>query len=239
MGFTSNYPVIGREVIAGAGKTVIIYNPNAGRLRGGGRKGLERAAVLLRRAGHNAILAPTTGPGTAGDIARQWIDDGAGMVIAAGGDGTVNEIIQGMVHSHVPLGILPAGTANVLARETGMSRSLEDAARALANHRACRIAVGRLLASGDSAPRYFLLMAGAGLDARIVYHVSADLKSKVGKLAYWAAAMSVLGRKLEEFEVKVDGASHQCSFALISRVRNYGGDFEIARQTRLMDDAFE
>jgi YegS/Rv2252/BmrU family lipid kinase len=184
-------------------------------------------------------LAPTTGPGTAGDIARQWIEEGAGLVIAAGGDGTINEVIDGMAHSHVPLGILPAGTANVLANETGISRRLERAAQAIAGCHAERIALGRLYASSAPAPRYFLLMAGAGLDARIVYHVSADLKSKVGKLAYWAAAMSLLGRPLEEFEVQVDDETYQCSFALVSRVRNYGGDFEIAQETRLFDDAFE
>jgi diacylglycerol kinase family enzyme len=161
------------------------------------------------------------------------------MVVAAGGDGTINEVIEGMVHSPVPLGILPAGTANVLANETGMSTSLENAARALAGHRAQRIALGRLHASGTAAARHFLLMAGIGLDAQIVYNVSAGLKKKVGKLAYWAAAMTVVGKKLEEFDVKIDGSVYRCSFALISRVRNYGGTFEIAGRTRLMDDAFE
>jgi diacylglycerol kinase (ATP) len=208
-------------------------------LKGVGQKRLEEAANVLRSCGHELTLAPTTGPGTAGGIARQWIEKGVEMVIVSGGDGTINEVVEGMLHSPVPLAVLPAGTANVLANETGMSTSLEKAARALADYRPQRIAVGRLHASGAAAPRHFLLMAGVGLDARIVYNVSAGLKRKVGKLAYWAAAMSVIGRDLEEFDVKADGAIHKCSFALVSRVRNYGGDFEIACQTRLMDDAFE
>jgi diacylglycerol kinase (ATP) len=182
---------------------------------------------------------PTTGPATAGEIARRSIGEGASLVVAAGGDGTVNEVIEGMVYSDVALGILPAGTANVLANETGMSISLERAARELADCRAERISVGRLHASGAARPRHFLLMAGAGLDARIVYHLSAPLKSKLGKVAYWAAAMKLIGRQLEEFEVKVDDRIHKCSFALISKVRNYGGDFEIARDTSLLDDYFE
>ena len=82
-------------------------------------------------------------------------------------------------------------------------------------------------------------MAGVGLDARIVYHLSAPLKSKLGKVAYWASAMKLIGRDLEEFDVKVDDRIHQCSFALISKVRNYGGDFEIACDTSLLDDRFE
>lgn len=200
---------------------------------------MESAARILRETGHDAILAPTTGPAMAGDMARQSIAEGAEMIIAAGGDGTINEVIEGMVNSPVPLGILPAGTANVLANETGMSTSLEKAARALADYRPQQIALGLLQATGTAAPRHFLLMAGVGLDARIVYNVSAGLKSKVGKLAYWAAAMTLVGRRLEEFDVKIEGAVHRCSFALISRVRNYGGDFEIACRTGLMDDRFE
>jgi YegS/Rv2252/BmrU family lipid kinase len=182
---------------------------------------------------------PTTGPATAGEIARGCIAKGANLVVAAGGDGTINEVIEGMVHSDVPLGILPAGTANVLANETGMSTSLEKAARELAHCRAQRISVGRLHASGAACPRHFLLMAGVGLDARIVYHLSAPLKSKLGKVAYWASAIKLIGRELEEFDVKVDDRIHQCSFALISKVRNYGGDFEIACDTSLLDDRFE
>ena len=117
----------------------------------------------------------------------------------------INEVIAGMAHSRVPLGILPAGTANVLANETGMSTSLEKAARELAGYRPQRIALGLLHASATAAPRHFLLMAGAGLDARIVYGVSARLKRSMGRLAYWVAAMSVIGRDLEEFDVNVEG----------------------------------
>jgi diacylglycerol kinase (ATP) len=182
---------------------------------------------------------PTTGPGAAGAIARACLAEGAGLVVAAGGDGTINEVIEGMVYSRVPLGILPAGTANVLANETGMSTSLEKAARELTHCRAQPISVGRLHASGAGGPRHFLLMAGVGLDARIVYHLSAPLKSKLGKVAYWASAIKLIGRELEEFDVKIDGRIHNCSFALISKVRNYGGDFEIARDTSLLDDRFE
>jgi diacylglycerol kinase (ATP) len=182
---------------------------------------------------------PTTGPGAAGEIARKSIEEGAGLVLAAGGDGTINEALEGMVHSQVPLGILPAGTANVLANETGMSSSLEKAARELSKCREQRISVGSLRMSAAAQPRHFLLMAGVGLDARIVYHLSAPLKSKIGKVAYWASAMKVIGEDLEEFDVKIDGLIHRCSFALISKVRNYGGDFEIARDTSLLDDRFE
>ncbi len=145
-----------------------------------------------------------------------------------------------MLHTEVPLGILPAGTANVLAMETGMSTNMERAARELAGFRAERICAGRLhFSNGGEGVRHFLLMAGTGLDAHIVYHLSTPLKNKLGKGAYWIAGFSLVGRSLPEFTVKADGREYCCSFALVSRVRNYGGDLEIARGISLFDDCFE
>jgi diacylglycerol kinase family enzyme len=184
-----------------------------------------------------ATLVPTTGPGTAGGLARNAVEAGAGLVLAAGGDGTLNEAVQGMIGSQVPLGVLPAGTANVLANEMGMRGGISGALAALPGMEACRIAVGRLESAGSS--RHFLLMGGVGLDAHVVYHVSEPLKARSGKFAYWMAGFSLVGRRLPEFRVDADGEVRTCSFALVSRVRNYGGTFEIARSTHLFDDSFE
>ena len=209
-------------------------------MRGRGRERLEHAARILRESGCDPILVPTTAPGTAGEVARRSIAEGAEWIVAAGGDGTINEVVEGMVHSKVPLGILPAGTANVLAMETGMSTKLETAARELAGYSAERVSVGRIhFSNGAPGTRHFLLMAGIGLDAQIVYHLSAPLKNVLGKGAYWVASWSLLGRSLDEFEVKIEGNVRPCSFALVSKVRNYGGDLEIARDTSLLDDCFE
>jgi diacylglycerol kinase (ATP) len=82
-------------------------------------------------------------------------------------------------------------------------------------------------------------MAGVGLDAHIVYELSADAKKKWGKLAYWAGGFSQLGRTLEEFDVEIDGRTYRSSFALLTKVRNYGGDLEIARRVNILDDRFE
>lgn len=158
--------------------------------------------------------------------------------MVAGGDGTINEVVDGMMHSSVPLAILPGGTANVLATELKLSRGLEHTARRLAEFRPQRISVGRLTCAGG-VDRHFLLMAGIGLDAYIVYHISGPLKARIGKLAYWVAGWSLLGRRLTELRVEIDGCERRCSFALLSKVRNYGGDFEIARTVTLFDDCFE
>ena len=200
---------------------------------------MERVVEILRRGGHHVTAAPTTGPATAGEIARTQIAGGADLILAAGGDGTINEVAEGMVHSTVPLGILPAGTANVLAMEMKLGRKLEDVAERLEQCSPHRISIGHLTADGGRVSRHFLLMAGIGLDAHVVYHVSGSLKARAGKFAYWVAGWSLLGRQLPEFDVEVDGERRRCSFALLSKVRNYGGDFEIAREVSLFDDQFE
>ena len=218
--------------------TKLIYNPFAGRLRGPGRARLDRAVKILEQAGYAVTMTPTTGPGTAGDIARAAIGAGTEIIIAAGGDGTINEILEGVANTAVPIAILPAGTANVLATELGLAGGMERAAGLITECRATRIAIGRL--EGKPKPRYFLSMAGIGFDAHIVYNLSATLKRRLGKAAYWVSGFGRITGRFPEFQVDIDGkAPVTCSFALVSRVRNYGGDFEIAQSISLLDDCFE
>ena len=176
--------------------------------------------------------APTTGPHMAGGLARRHADGGADLIVVAGGDGTINEAAEGMLGSQVPLAVLPAGTANVLATEMRLGRNLDDVARRMGALRPRRISVGRVVAEGG-AERHFLMMAGVGLDAHVVSRVNPALKARTGKFAYWVAGWSLLGRRLNEFEVEIGGEPRECSFALLSKVRNYGGDFEIARSVTL------
>jgi len=182
---------------------------------------------------------PTTGPRTAGDIARGHIESGADLIVAAGGDGVINEIVEGMVGSEAPLAILPGGTANVLATEMKLGRDLRRAAERIDECTPRRISVGRLTCDGGRVTRHFLLMAGAGLDAHIVYHVSGPLKARAGKFAYWVAGWSLVGRRLPQIRVEAADKTFECSFALLSKVRNYGGDFEIAREATLFENQFE
>jgi len=194
---------------------------------------------LLDAQGVTVDSIATTGPGHAGEIARQEVDRGADLILVAGGDGTINEVVNGMAFSEVPLGVLPAGTANVLACELGIGKSMERAAKALAHAVPERVALGSISNGGKDTPRYFLLMAGVGLDADIVYHLSARVKEAFGKVAYWIGGFSKLGSRFPEFTVEADGREFRASFALLSRVRNYGGDLEIAPTISLLDDEFE
>ena len=139
-------------------------------------------------------------------MAREHIGRGADLVIAAGGDGTINEAAEGMIHSPVPLAILPArhGQRAGHGDETRARAWSEPPAR-LDELEPRRIAVGRLTCDGGGVSRHFLLMAGIGLDAHIVYHVSAGLKARTGKFAYWLAGWSLLGRRLAQFQAELGG----------------------------------
>lgn len=199
---------------------------------------MERALDVLRAEGFTVEARSTNGPGSAGEVARAAAEGGASLVIAYGGDGTINETAAGLTGTGVPLAILPGGTANVLANELRLPGSAEQVARELSAYRPVRIAAGQLCVE-QAAPRLFLLMAGAGLDAHIVEHLPLEFKRRWGKFGYWIGGFRQLGRTFEEFDVTVAGRTFRASFALFSRVRNYGGDLEIARHVTLLDDDFE
>lgn len=183
------------------------------------------------------VPVATAGPGHATRLAAEGVASGADLILVAGGDGTINEALNGMAGSAVPLAPLPAGTANVLCMELGLGSSMRAVARRLHTLQPERVAVGRVV--GDGYARYFLLMAGAGLDAEIVAGVNPAIKNRLGKIAYWIAGFSQFGRRLPQFIVRAEGRQFRTGFALASRVRNYGGDLEIARTASLLSEDFE
>jgi YegS/Rv2252/BmrU family lipid kinase len=183
-------------------------------------------------------LAPTSAPGDATAIARDSVANGADLILVLGGDGTINEAVNGMVHSKAALGIIPAGTANVLAMELGLGSGLDRAVQRLSQSVEHRVSVGKIVNSHD-APRYFLAMAGAGLDAKIVYDLNPALKARAGKLAYWLSGFGHIAEQVGNFDARINGDVYRCGFALASRVRNYGGDLEIASGASLIRDDFE
>jgi YegS/Rv2252/BmrU family lipid kinase len=219
-------------------RAALIYNPVA---RGISRDphSLQRTIATLAKQGIEVKLVATTGPGSASAQARSQIETGCDLIIVAGGDGTVNEAANGVLHTNIPMAILPGGTANVLAREMHIPTPLDRAASRLSYWKPQRISIGRLHMAADARPRPFLCMAGAGLDAEIVSRLNLDLKAATGKFAYYVAGFSHVLNPLHEFEVIVDGRRFEASFALISRVRNYGGDLEIARGASLLSHHFE
>lgn len=192
----------------------------------------------MEQANLKAQVLATSGAGDATELARQAIAEGSDLILVLGGDGTINEVVNGMAGSSVPLGVIPGGTANVLAMELGLGSNLEKALTRLSHTQERRIALGRFHdARGES--RYFLNMGGVGLDAKVVSEVNQSLKRSTGKFSYWVAGLSQITSTFEQFDACCNGKRYRCGFALVSRVRNYGGDLEIARGASLLNDEFE
>jgi diacylglycerol kinase (ATP) len=216
----------------------LAYNPAARGLDGERITGIDRAVDILQHAGHRVETVPTEGPGSAAGLAARCIREGADLILVAGGDGTINEVVNGMIGEQVPLGILPAGTANVLAAELGLTGNWIEVARNVGRWVPRRIPAGLLTAGPEGHRRHFLILTGIGLDAHIVRNVDPKLKKFQGKLSYWLAALGEFARTLDEFEVRAAGRRFRVSFAVASRVRNYGATLELTPQAGLLRDDF-
>jgi diacylglycerol kinase (ATP) len=224
---------------------LLIHNPNAGSGGNARRTKVDQARRILESRGIRADLQETTAPGEAIEIAKRATTDGRQLVIACGGDGTINEVVNGLAGSQnghrVPLALLPAGTANVLAKELELSWDIPKAAEQLASGEVCEIALG--LATPLEQPekaRYFLSVAGAGPDGRITYAVDLELKARFGILAYWwQGAREVFNYKFHHFRVTGEGQSREVSLVIVGRTKHYGGPFKITTEADLFEDHFE
>lgn len=207
-------------------RAVLITNPSSGTTS---KNKIEKALNLLKSKGIEVDILFTNAPGHATELAARATEGAPDLIIAAGGDGTINEVINGMALSRVPLGFLPLGTANVLARETGIPKDPEAAVAIMGNRSPRRIALGRITYGGIS--RYFVLMAGLGFDALSVYNLSHSLKKSSGKFAYVASGFHTLATwKASPISLHVNGKEILCSNVIISNARKYGGGFIIAPQ---------
>lgn len=212
----------------------LIYNPLSGRLRWKRQRDLDRATHLLDAYGIRIVRIPTTGAGSATALAREQVAAGRDLIIACGGDGTINEVVNGMAGSRVPLALLPAGTGNVLAKELGLPWDIWRAAEYIPAGEVRRIALGR------AGERYFICMAGVGVDANIVYRLSVKTKLSLGMLAYWIESFrQLLEYEFPLFSVRVEGQSFQAALLVVSRTKNYGGPVQLTRRADLFSDEFE
>lgn len=223
---------------------LIIYNPTSGRGRARRLRQLEQAAEILKAAGIHAELAPTAHPGAATLLARQAVREGRDLVIACGGDGTNNEVVNGLAGSKVPLAVLPAGTANILAKELGIPWDIPLAARLIASGTRVRIALGAMLDSrpgGEAGPpRYFLCVAGAGPDGAIVHGVNSARKLRIGILEYWLQGLrQFFFYRFPRFQIVTAEKSVAASLVVVGRTKYYGGPFRITTRASLFEDSFE
>lgn len=218
-------------------RILVIHNPVAGRRR---RKRLRRLLQLLEARGHHLRVRLTTHSGDAHETARDATD--IDVIVAAGGDGTVNEVVNGLAartdadgapSSGVdwPLvAFMALGTANVLAWELGLSGRAEALARTIEG--------GETIAArpGVANGRRFVLMASAGLDARAVAAVRTATKRLLGGAAYLTAAVRALRLPAPPLRVTLDGETHVARTVIVTRARCYGGPFVLLGDAGLETD---
>jgi diacylglycerol kinase (ATP) len=224
---------------------LLIHNPNAGSGGSARRRLIDEARQFLSENGILSELAETTGPGHATEIAQKATRDGRELVIACGGDGTLNEVVNGLAMAQnghrVPLALLPGGTANVLAKELNLPWDIPGAAKHLVNADVREIALGlaKPLEQPEKA-RYFLSLSGCGPDGMIVYSVDLGLKARVGILAYWwQGVREVLRYTFPRFRVRAGDRQMEATLVVVGRTKNYGGPFKITDQADLFEDQFE
>ena len=171
-------------MLEGIRSALLILNPQAGRARKLLGEPIARIQRILAGQGIETELALTNAPGAAEEIARAAVQNRTQLVIVCGGDGTLNAVVNGLAGSHVPLALLPAGTANILAKELSMPWNIERAAETIKHGMLRRIALGMVSTfDGGVRNRYFLSVAGAGPDGAMVQAVSEHLKRRAGMLA--------------------------------------------------------
>ena len=212
-------------------KAMLLYNPLSGRRRKSRLADIEAALSVLRKAGVEASAAPTRAASDAADQTRQATADGCDTVFACGGDGTIHDVLQGLVGSNVALAIIPLGTANSLAHDLHLPLSPAAAARAALEAKPRRIAVGRIEYqdfAGNRVARYFTVTVGIGVDAHLFYKLDPLAKRRFGMAAYCAKATHLwLSHEMENFAVEITEAGQdrqaEVSQLLAVRIRNFGG----------------
>lgn len=213
---------------------VLIYNPAAGRRQARRAELLQHIADALTGRGHRAEVVATTAPGSAIVQARKAVEDGADIVFACGGDGTVHEVLQRLVCENgkhrTALGVIPLGSANALARHTRLPLDPLQAALEQIDATPQTIPIGKLVYRGQI--RYFAVMAGAGPDGALVYNLPANDKARLGRLAYYVRAARLFAtRHFQPFELEYTEAASgavvttQAVSVMAVRVSSLGGLF--------------
>lgn len=229
-------------------RILVVYNPMAGRRR---ITRLRRFVQGLRAGGAEVTVAATDHAGHGRILSRDAGPDGAFThVVAAGGDGTISEVADGLLEAMRPsfpsasasmpgpvMGVLPLGTANVLAHELGVAFAPGDNARALLSGRWRTIWPGRIEAGGQA--RIFVQMASAGFDAQVVTHLSLRAKRVLGRGAYAVQAIREAGRyDFPPLQVVLDGQAHTAFGIVCSKGRFYGGRHVLAPEATPLERGF-
>ena len=217
-------------------RACVIFNPTA---KGDKAKHFRRHLDVI---GAECALKQTTAAGGARPLATEAIREGFDTIIAAGGDGTLNETLNGMADvpggfERARLGVLPLGTVNVFAKELGLPTKLEPAWEILRAGKETKIDLPYVEYSLNGKPerRYFAQLAGAGLDARAIELVDWQLKKKLGPLAYVWAGLMALRDKPSAITATNGKDSATGELVLVGNGVFYGGKYRMFAQADLRD----
>lgn len=207
-------------------RVTIISNPVAG--KGRGRQRANALADRLRRRRHQVQVLFTSGRGDARGFAGRLDHDRVDCVVAAGGDGTLNEIVNGLTEpSEIPIAILPAGTANLLARELGLPRDVPGVVSIIESGRVRRLDLGII-----NDVHRFLLIVSAGFDSMVIEAIDRARGGTLGFLGYPIPIIQVLRRyRRPVMDVQIDdGPEHRAEFVVVSNTRIYAGFFSLTER---------
>lgn len=217
-------------------KPCVVFNPIAG-----GEKASEFRSRLASLEAE-LVLRPTTSPESARELAAAAVREGFDTVIAVGGDGTFNEVLNGVgqvegAFETVRLGLLPLGTANVFAKELGLPLNLADALDVIRRKRLdpVDLALATFRDGDHDVRRYFGQLAGAGLDVRAIELVDWEAKKRYGSLAYVASGWRAILEEQVGLTVSNGSESLSGELVLIGNGRFYGGKFELFPGASLTD----
>ncbi len=217
-------------------RVCVIFNPAA---RGDKARLFQQQLVGVSG---ECALKPTTHAGAARELAALAVGEGFDTIVAAGGDGTVNEVLNGIADARgftrARLGVLPLGTANVFAKELGLPEDFTGAWEVV--RRGKELCVDApFVEDGANGRRYFVQMAGAGLDSRAIELTDWELKKKIGWLAYVVAGFKAMAGPLPDLEVACGGQRATGKVVMIGNGKFYGGRFAIFPRADLADGELE
>lgn len=224
-----------------------LWQPGPGKVIENARSVMSRKLVILNPAAksekatafqrkieslceHNCETEMTSAPGDARALAARAVSEGFTTVVAAGGDGTINEVVNGLAGSNVALGLLPVGTMNVFATELGLPMDVQKCWKIIEEGKT------RMVDLPVANGQYFIQLAGVGLDAQVVEETSREFKKNFGPLSYVISASQIAARKPPKIFVESDDSPpREGSFMLIGNGRYYGGPFVLFNDAKVDD----
>ena len=213
---------------------VVIGNPGAGTYS---RHRLDEAVERLTSSGADVEVFLTRTKGDAEVEARRAARRKPSIIVAAGGDGTINDVANGLANSPVAVGILPMGSVNVLSKEIGIPKDVTRASLQILNGREHTIPLGRISPDGGNTARYFLLMADIGYGGKTVAELNDRIKAFSSRTAFVVSgAKNLLKKPEQKLSLTADGTPYEGYHAIISKVSRYGGNFKVAPAASILKD---